>query len=311
MLMLRYVLFRLLSAAIVVLGVTCVVFLLSHLIPGDPVEVMLGEYATNADRTTLRESLGLHKPVTEQLLDFLIQVVHLELGQSLHSKQDITTLLKERWPSTVLLTLVASGVAMLIALPLGCLAALSQRRLWDVLAVGFSVFGIAIPNFVFGPLAILVFSVGLGWFPVSGNETPASIVLPALTLGTAMAAILARMVRASLLEVFHEDYIRTARAKGLSETQVILHHALRAALLPVVTIIGLQLGGLLAGAIITEMIFSWPGIGQLTIESIRRRDYPVLQACVLLISVSYVVINTLTDLVYVWVDPRIRLDGAD
>ncbi len=308
--MVRYTTLRLLSAAGVVLGVACVVFLLSHLIPGDPVEVMLGEYAAPADREALRESLGLNQPLGVQLLNFLKQIAHFDLGQSLHSKKEIWPILAERVPATAALAGAAIAIAIAIAIPLGCLAAMMQRSVWDTLAMGFSVFGVAIPNFVFGPIAILVFAVWLGWFPVSGNETPLSIVLPALTLGTAMAAILARMVRASLLEVFREDFIRTARAKGLSETQVVLRHALRNALLPVVTITGLQLGALLAGAVVTEQVFSWPGIGQLTIESIRRRDYPVLQACVLLISVSYVLVNTLTDIAYAWVDPRIRLGDS-
>jgi peptide/nickel transport system permease protein len=172
-----------------------------------------------------------------------------------------------------------------------------------------SLLGVSIPNFWLGPILILVFSVWLGWLPVSGKEEAASIVLPAITLGTALAAVLSRMVRSALLEVLHEDYVRTARAKGMPERTVILRHALRNALLPVVTVLGLQLGVLLGGAVVTEMVFSWPGLGELTIESIQRRDYPVVQACVLLISTTYVVVNTLTDVVYGWLDPRVRLGG--
>ena len=175
--------------------------------------------------------------------------------------------------------------------------------------MGVAMVGVSIPNFVMGPLLILLFSFILGWFPVSGMEGPASIVLPAVTLGTALAAILSRMVRATLLEVLHEDFVRTARAKGLSEFHVLTRHALRNATLPILTLLGLQLGTLLGGAVITEMVFAWPGIGQLTVEAIQRRDYPLLQACVLIISVAYVTINTLTDVLYAWLDPRIRIHG--
>jgi len=190
------------------------------------------------------------------------------------------------------------------------LAAVRKDTHWDQGAMGLSLVGVSIPNFLMGPILILIFSLWLGWFPVSGRDGFLSLILPALTLGTAMAAILSRMVRATLLETLGEDYIRTARAKGLSETVVIWHHALRNALLPVITLLGLQLGVLLGGAVITEVVFSWPGLGQLTIESIQRRDYPVVQACVLLISLTYVVVNTLTDVVYGLLDPRVRLGGG-
>ncbi|MDH5378690.1 MAG: ABC transporter permease, partial [Gammaproteobacteria bacterium] len=202
--------------------------------------------------------------------------------------------------------------AVIIAIPLGAVAALNQGKAWDYGAMGFSMVGVSIPNFWMGPILILIFSLWLGWLPVSGREQASSVVLPALTMGTALASILARMVRSALLEVLSEDYIRTARAKGLSERAVVQHHGLRNASLPVITILGLQLGTLLGGAVITETIFSWPGIGQLTIEAIQRRDYPMVQGCVLIISLSYVLVNVLTDFVYAWVDPRIRLgdEGA-
>jgi peptide/nickel transport system permease protein len=216
-------------------------------------------------------------------------------------------MLAERIPATAELALAALLVAVALAMPLGVFAAVKPRSGYDAGAMVFAVLGVSIPNFVMGPLLILVFSFWLGWFPVSGKEGFGSLILPALTLGTAMSAILARMVRSSLLEVMREDYIRTARAKGLGEIQVITHHAMKNATLPVITILGLQLGTLLGGAVITEIVFSWPGVGQLTIESIQTRDYPVLQACVLVISLAYVVVNTLTDVVYAWVDPRIRL----
>jgi peptide/nickel transport system permease protein len=308
--MIRYLLTRILSAGLVVIGVTCIVFFLIHLVPGDPVEVMLGESAQPADREALRRALGLDQPLLTQLGQFFYDLARLDLGQSLYSKQAIVELLQERIPATVELALAGLLVAIVIALPLGIAAAIRRNSGWDNAAMGFSLVGISIPNFWMGPLLILLFSLYLGWLPVSGREGPASLILPALTLGTAMAAILSRMIRATLLEVLGEDYIRTARAKGLQERTVILRHAMRNALLPVVTLLGLQLGTLLGGAVITEMVFSWPGLGQLTIESIHRRDYPVLQVCILLISATYVVVNSVTDVVYAWLDPRVRLQGS-
>ena len=308
--MITYLAARLSSALMVVLGVACLVFLLIHLVPGDPVEVMLGEAARPGDRAALREALGLDEPLLTQLLVYLESLLRLDLGDSLYSRRPIIDILAERLPATVVLALAALLVAVAIALPMGVLAALRQNTWWDFCAMGVAMVGVSIPNFVMGPVLVLLFSFTLGWFPVSGMERPASIVLPAITLGTALAAILSRMVRAALLEVLSEDYVRTARAKGLSELRVITHHALRNALLPILTLLGLQLGTLLGGAVITEMVFAWPGIGQLTVEAIQRRDYPLLQACVLVISVAYVTVNTLTDLLYAWLDPRIRLQGV-
>ena len=306
----QHVISRLASAAVVIFGVLCLVFLLIHLVPGDPVEVMLGESARPADREALRASLGLDQPLLTQFTQYLGQVVQLDFGTSLHSKRPIVDILAERLPATLELAIAALFVAIVIAFPLGVIAAVRKDSGWDHGAMAVSLLGVSIPNFLMGPLLILFFAVGLGWFPVSGREGLSSLILPAITLGTAMAAILSRMVRATLLEVLDEDYIRTARAKGLSPRVVIWRHALRNALLPVITLLGLQLGALLAGAVITEAVFSWPGIGQLIIEAIQGRDYPVVQACVLLISLSYVVVNTLTDLAYGWFDPRVRLGGS-
>ena len=297
---------RLASALVVVFGVITLVFFLIHLVPGDPVEVMLGESSQAADRAALRHALGLDAPLAVQFGRYLSGLAGLDLGQSLHSKRPVAELLAQRLPATLELAVAALVVALTLALPLGIMAALRPGTVWDRAAMGFAMLGISIPNFWMGPLLILVFSLWLGWFPVSGRDGPASLVLPALTLGTAMAAILSRMVRATLLEVLSEDYIRTARAKGLGEREVVLRHALRNTLLPLTTLLGLQLGALLAGAVITEIVFAWPGIGQLTIEAIQRRDYPLVQGCVLLISLSYVVVNTLTDIVYARLDPRIR-----
>jgi peptide/nickel transport system permease protein len=305
--MAAYLVSRLFSALLVMFGVVCLVFLLIHLVPGDPVEIMLGETARAADREALRAALGLDRPLPVQLLSYVDGLLHLDLGHSLHSQRPISGILAERLPATLELAAVSLVFAIVIALPLGVVAATHRGGAADFSAMGFSMLGVSIPNFWMGPVLILVFSLWLGWTPVSGREGVASFVLPAITLGSALAAVLARMVRSSLLEVLGEDYIRTARAKGLSEHSVVWKHALANAWLPVITLLGLQLGALLGGAVITETVFSWPGIGSLMVESIQKRDYPVVQGCVLLISLTYVLVNTLTDLVYAWVDPRIRL----
>lgn len=305
--MLRFIASRLLSTAIVVMGVITLVFLLIHIVPGDPVEVMLGESAPTADREALRKALGLDQPILVQFQHYITKLAHGNLGESLHSKQPVSAILAERLPSTAILAVAGLGIALLIALPLGALAAMKQHTIWDSGAMTFALLGISIPHFWFGPLLILVFSLWLGWFPVSGQDHPLSLILPALTLGTALAAILSRMTRAVLLETLKEDYIRTARSKGLSETSIVLHHALKNAALPILTLLGLQLGALLGGAVITEIIFAWPGLGYTLVEAIQRRDYPVVQACVLLISLTYVFVNTATDLLYGYFDPRIRL----
>ena len=306
----NFLLSRLFSALVVVIGVSTLVFLLIHIVPGDPVEVMLGESSQPADREALRQAMDLDKPVLVQLFRYYDHLLHFDLGTSLHSKRPIVDVLRERLPATAELAVAGVLIAILISFPLGMMAALRKDTPWDSGAMVFSLLGVSIPNFWMGPVLILVFSLWLGWLPVSGRESAASLILPALTLGTAMAAILSRMIRATLLEVFSEDYIRTARAKGLGDYAVLVHHALRNAMLPVITLLGLQLGTLLGGAVITEIVFSWPGIGKLTIDAINSRDYPVVQACVLLISLIYVLVNTLTDIAYATLDPRIRLTGG-
>jgi peptide/nickel transport system permease protein len=302
-----FALSRIASAAVTAFGVIVLVFSLVHLVPGDPVEVMLGESSQPADRQALRVALGLDKPLPVQFASYLGDLVVLDMGTSLHSRRPVAAMIAERFPATVELAASALIVALLIALPLGAAAALRRGSAWDHLAIGFATFGVSIPNFVLGPLLILLFSFTLGWLPVSGREMSGALVLPAITLGTALAAILARMLRSTLLEVLSEDFIRTARAKGLREWRVLTAHAFGNAMLPMITLLGLQLGTLLAGAVITEIVFSWPGLGSLTVEAIQRRDYPVLQGCVLVISVTYVLVNSLTDVVYGWLDPRIRL----
>jgi peptide/nickel transport system permease protein len=305
---LNYLIKRLFSAVFVLFGITTLVFLLIHLVPGDPVEVMLGEAARPTDRAALRHALGLDLPILQQWWQYLTGVAHFDLGESLHSRRAVSELLIERIPATAILSIASMLIAIVIALPLGILAAVRKDSIWDRIAMMTAMLGVSIPNFVMGPVLILIFALWLGWFPVSGKEGFASLILPAFTLGTALAAILSRMVRASMLEVLQEDYIRAARARGLTESHVLVLHALRNAALPIITILGMQFGALLAGAVITETIFAWPGIGQLMIESIQKRDYPIVQACVLLISFTYVLVNLLTDLIYIKLDPRVKLD---
>lgn len=305
--MLRASLQRLGAALLVLFGAATLVFLLIHLVPGDPVEAMLGERARPADRAALRAALGLDAPLGAQYLDYLAGLARLDLGTSLREPRAVAAILAERLPATLTLAAAALLIALAIGLPLGVAAARCRGGAVDSAAMGFSLLGIAVPNFWLGPLLILVFSLWLGWTPVSGDQGPASLVLPAVTLGTALAAVLARMVRGSVLEVLAEDYVRTARAKGLGEAAVLRRHALRNAWLPVLTLIGMQLGALLGGAVITETVFDWPGIGSLLVDAIRARDYPVVQGTVLLIAALYVLVNTLTDLAYEWVDPRVRL----
>ncbi len=289
-------------------SISTLVFLLIHLIPGDPIEVMLGETASLGDREALRHLLGLDLPIFQQWWEYLRGILQFDLGESLHSKQAVTQLLSERLPATLILSVASLFVAIVIALPLGILAAINKDSVWDRLAMLAAMVGVSVPNFVMGPILILIFALWLGWVPVSGKDGMSSLILPALTLGSALAAILSRMIRTSMLEVIQEDYIRAARARGLSEFRILGLHALRNTALPVITILGMQFGSLLAGAVITETIFSWPGIGQLMIDSIQKRDYPVVQACVLLISFTYVFVNLITDVTYTVLDPRLKID---
>jgi peptide/nickel transport system permease protein len=297
---------RFLGIVPVLFGVVLLTFLLVHSVPGDPVEVMLGESASSADRMQLRSDLGLDQPIYLQFGVYLNKLAHGDLGVSIHSKKPIVDLLAERLPATAKLALLALSFAILIGLPLGVVAALKVNQWPDKLANFISLSISAMPHFWMGPMLMMVFALWLGLLPVSGMERGVAIILPALTLGFGLAAILTRMTRASMLEVLHEDFIRTARAKGLAERSVILRHVLRAALLPIVTVLGLQLGSLLAGTVITETVFSWDGIGRLLVESIEKRDYPVTQACVLVVALVYVMVNLATDIIYIKIDPRVR-----
>jgi peptide/nickel transport system permease protein len=304
--MAAYVRRRLLVLLPTVLGVATVVFLLLHVMPGDPVEVMLGETARPADRIELRSQLGLDRPLHRQYGAFLAGLACGNLGSSIHSRRPVAEIIAERVPATLQLTFAALAIALMTAIPAGLLAAARPHGTIDRVSLTASLIGIAIPNFWLGPMLILVFAVRFGWLPVSGAGGPAHLVLPALTLGLSMAGIVTRMTRSTVLETLHEEYIRTARAKGVPEARVIAKHALANALTPMLTVIGLQLGGLLAGSVITETIFAWPGLGRLMLQAIQTRDYPVVQGCVLVIAISYVIVNLATDLTYAWANPRLR-----
>lgn len=291
----------------VLFAVSTIVFFLLHAIPGDPIDLILGEHAMSADRTHLAHELGLDQPVLVQYGHFLKGLVTGDWGKSIYDHRPVLTHLGERYGATLLLAVVAMGVAILIALPAGILAAMKRHSIWDSAAMLVALIGISVPSFWLGPVLILIFSVELGLLPISGRESLVSLVLPSITLGAALAAMLSRITRSSMLEEIKRDYITAARAKGLSERRVILKHALRNALNPIVTIIGLQIGTLLAGTIITEKIFSWPGVGTLLLDSIYRRDYPVVEGCILAISFAFVMVNMLTDCLYRLIDPRVEL----
>jgi len=305
--MIRHVIRRFLLTLPAIWLVLTMVFLLIHIVPGDPVEQMLGEGAAPGQIAQLRHSLGLDQPLYVQYGSYLKQVVHGDLGQSFKFQAPVRHIIFERYPATLQLAFLALFVCAAIAIPAGVIAA-DRRGSGVDRSIGlFTLLGLAVPNFALGPLLITLFSIQLGWLPVSGRGGILNYVLPAVTLGAALAAILTRMVRGSMLEELSSDYVRTARAKGLSNAAVLVRHALRNALIPIITILGLQFGTLLAGTIVTETIFSWPGIGRLTVMAISSRDYPLLQGCILVIALSYVLVNLLTDVLYAFIDPRVRL----
>jgi ABC-type dipeptide/oligopeptide/nickel transport system permease component len=305
--MLRYFLQRFLMTLPALWLVLTLVFLMIHIVPGDPVEQMLGEGAAPGELAQLRHSLGLDVSLPVQYGHYLSRLAHGDLGNSLKFQAPVRRIIFERYPATLQLAFLALLVCAAISVPAGVLAAHGRGTATDRAVGVLTLFGLAIPNFALGPLLILFFSIELGFLPVSGRGGPAYYILPAATLGAALAAILTRMVRGSMLEELSSDYVRTARAKGLSTGAVLFRHAFRNALIPIITILGLQFGTLLAGTIVTETIFSWPGIGRLTVQAISSRDYPLLQGCILVIAVSYVVVNLLTDLLYTLIDPRVRL----
>ena len=305
--MARHLLHRFLLTLPALWLVLTMVFLLIHIVPGDPVEQMLGEGAAPGQVAQLRHLLGLDQPLHVQYGRYLGQILRGDLGQSFKFQAPVRHVIFERYPATLQLAFLALLVCAAIAIPAGVLAAHRPGSATDRAVSVFSLFGLAVPNFALGPLLMALFSIQLGWLPVSGRGGPLHYVLPAATLGAALAAILTRMVRGAMLEELSSDYVRTAHAKGLSTTTVLVRHALRNALIPIITILGLQFGTLLAGTIVTETIFSWPGIGRLTVMAISSRDYPLLQGCILVIALSYVLVNLLTDIFYAFIDPRVRL----
>jgi peptide/nickel transport system permease protein len=286
--------------------VVSLVFLLIHIVPGDPIAQMLGEGAPASDIAATRHAYGLDAPLGEQYLHYWKGVLHGDLGRSIRYNETVTKIIGQRYPYTLRLTLASLLVAILLSIPAGVHSARRRNRWDDRLLSVVSLFGLSFPNFALGPILILLFAIKAGWLPVSGAGSFANLVLPALTMGSALAAILTRMVRTSMLEELSQDYIRTARAKGLPERQVVYRHALRNAMIPVLTVLGLQFGALLAGAIVTEKIFSWPGIGRLTVDAISGRDYFLVQGCILAIGLTYVAVNFLTDVLYSVANPRIR-----
>ena len=309
----RSILTRLALTVPVVWLVVSLVFLLIHLVPGDPILQMLGEGATPADIDTLRHQNRLDETLPQQYLDYWAGVLHGDLGTSIRLHDSVGHLNAQRYPYTLALTLTALGLGLALALPAGILAAVRRGRFLDQALSVVSLFGLSIPGLALGPILILVFSIGLGWLPVSGASSSGTgsiewpyLVLPSIAMGASLAAILTRMVRTSMLEELGQDYIRTARAKGLTEFAVVCRHALPNALVPIVTVVGLQFGALLAGAIVTETIFSWPGLGRLTVSAISNRDYALVQGCLLSIGLTYVMVNLLTDVVYRWINPRMR-----
>jgi peptide/nickel transport system permease protein len=305
---LRYFVRRVLLTIPVLLGVATLVFSLIHLVPGDPAQAMMGDGASPQDVAELRGKLGLDRPLVTQYVSFLRHAVSGDLGVSFRTGQPVTMMIVERIPATAELAVAAMVVAVFLAIPLGVVAAVWRGTAIDYAAMTFALAGVSIPNFWLGPLLAIVFAVELGWLPVSGRGTLAHLVLPAISLGLALAAILARMTRASLLDELNELYVRAARARGVSNAAAITRHALGNSLVPLLTIIALQFGAVLTGAVITETIFAWPGIGRLLIQSIGFRDYPMVQGCILLIAVTYVSVNLITDLMYGFIDPRIRFE---
>jgi len=304
---LKYLGRRIVALIPVALGVATLTFALIHLVPGDPVLAMLGDFAAPADVAQMRHELKLDLPLWQQYLYFLSGIVRGDFGESISQHEPVARLIRERFPATLELAFAGLFVAILLALPLGMIAGANPGGAADLGAMGFAILGISVPHLYLGPLLMIVFSLDLGWLPLTGRGGLSHLVLPAVTLGTALAAIIARMLRQSLVQVLETDYMRTARSKGLSRAAAVLHHGLRNALTPVVTLLGLQAGALLTGSIVVEMIFSWPGLGRLMITAINSRDYPLVEGCVLVFALSYVIVNMLTDLVYSVVDPRIRL----
>ena len=307
--MTQYIIRRLLQMIPITLGILTLIFALIHLIPGDPAIQIAGENARPEDVAQVRKELGLDKPLWEQYVSYLSGLVRGDLGTSFRTREEVSKEIWARYPATLQLAFGGMIVAIIVAFPLGVISAIYRSTWIDNVARFFALVGVSMPSFWFGPLLIIAFAIHFEWFPVSGRgEGIRSLVLPSLTMGLALAAILTRMIRVSLAEELNQLYFTTALAKGVTRGKAIFVHAMKNALIPVVTILGLQFGSLLTGAIITEQIFSWPGLGRLLIQSISTRDYPQVQASILVIALTYIMINLLTDIVYGVIDPRIKYD---
>lgn len=306
--MARFILYRLISIIPVLFGITLAVFFMVRLVPGDPIDIMYSNRAkpTPEQRAKLEHQMGLDLPIQRQYVKFLDGIFHGDLGDSFRTKQPVTDSIRTRLPNTVKLTIASLIFALVLGLTAGILSATFRNSWIDRVSMLIAVAGVSIPGFWLGLMLILLFSVRLGWFPVAGASSWKHLVLPAITLGLVVSAVLARITRASMLEALNQDYVRTARAKGLREFTVISRHALRNALIPVVTIVGLLIGNLLAGAFIIEAVFGYPGIGLLAVNALLARDFPMIQGIVLFIAVVYVVINMLVDILYGLIDPRIK-----
>ena len=305
--MLKYIAKRLVSMIPVILGVTLIVFCIMSLAPGDPARSILGEMATEEQVAELRQEMGLDDPILVQYVRYIWNLLHGNLGTSYSSRIDVSTEIWSRFPNTIKLALTASLISVILALPLGIVAAVKQNTFFDSASMFFAIIGISCPTFWFGLILILIFAVNLKWFPVSGQaDTLKGLFLPALTLGFNSMASMARVTRSSMLEVIRQDYIRTARAKGVSNRNVILRHAVPNAMIPTVTVIGLRIGGLLAGSVICETVFSWPGIGRLMVQSIQSRNTPVVLGCIIIFSICFSLVNLVVDILYAFIDPRIK-----
>ncbi|HEV8230642.1 MAG TPA: ABC transporter permease [Candidatus Limnocylindria bacterium] len=304
--MVRYVLRRLLLAVPVLLGVSLGVFLMVSFIPGDPATVIAGDTASAEQVARIRHELGLDESLPVQYLRFLERIAHGSLGESTRTHREVLLEIADRFPYTLALALGAVALSTVAGITMGIFAAVNRGRMADHLTMGIAIVGLSVPTFWIALIGIIVFSLNLHWLPVTGARSPASYILPIVALSLHSAAVKARITRSSMLEVFGQDYLRTARAKGLRERLVIFRHALKNALIPISTIVGLQFGSLLGGAFIIETIFGWPGIGRLAVQAVFNRDFPLIQGTVLVGAVTYALVNLLVDLLYAWLDPRIR-----
>lgn len=305
--MFTYVLRRMLAALPVLVGVSLLSFSLLHFVPGDPVDIMLGDQASATDKVALRKELGLDQPFSAQLAGFFTGLVQLDLGKSMQSRRPVVEEIAERIPATIELTLVAMLLALLVGIPLGVVAAVYRNTIIERAILLFGLIGMSTPGFWLGPMLILLFAINLDWLPVSERGGFEHVILPAMTLALGLAAILTQVTRASMIEVVREDFVTVARAKGAGPIRLWFKHALANAMMPIITIIGLQFGALLTGTVIVETIFDWPGVGTLLFQSIQQRNYPLVQGCVLFIAFTYVAVNLLTDLAYAFANPKVRL----